>query len=127
MNLPELCYKGVEIGDRVEVIYESVNPNCDGWGRDLPRMPWNETSYTGSVDYGTVQLAVSQDGSRAELRFISKTGWSNFLSSFDQVKKITEAEWDAGEKQSTSYEKDKDGKRVPCGTAKREYCREGCK
>lgn len=119
----ELCYRGLKAGDRVEVTDESVNPNCDGWGRDLPSTPWDETSYTGNIDYGTVQAVNCAEGSRIELHVINKLGMNRPISAFDKIKKITEAEWEAGKQQSTSYEKDKDGNRVPCGTAKREYCR----
>lgn len=119
----ELNYKGLVAGDRVAVLDESVNPNCDGSGRDLPKMPWDDTSYTCRFDYGTVQLVTNGDGSRSELHFINKLGSNRPISSFTKVRKITELEWEIGEPRTISYEKDKDGNHVPCGTAKREYCR----
>ena len=119
----ELSYKGLVAGDRVEVTEEHVDPNCDGWRRDMPRNPWNDVSYTEMISYGTVEQRVAEDGSSVELFFVTPLGWYRPISSFKQVRKITEEEWKAGSPRQTGYEKDKDGNRVPCGTAKREYCK----
>ena len=99
--------------------------NCDGWGRDLPKNPWDDTSYCDHTMFGTVELHVDMDGSRAELHFKDRNSSRNRpISSFKGgVEKITPDEMKQGRDTHHSYEKQPGGKKVPIGTAWQEYCR----
>lgn len=127
-----LEYKGLKEGDYIEVVDLSQSQNCDGWGKDLPQNPWNDTEITETTMYGRVILKAW--GCRAELQFDTSLhptieGWTRSLDSFHSIRKITKGEVEAGQtwemehkcRKTIRYELDSSGIKVPLGTGKREW------